>query len=291
MRFETQSIKYLAMGVTLAAGLTLATAGVCEGQTEGADAGSNYAAPPSSASLSPSMSFVAVGETCTLSVRIDSSGDSLACSESWVSFDTSMVEIVTAEEGSLFQMSPYPRFFLWVPIAPDTHSVEGCLLGYRTCAVGPGEIARYVFRARQEGTCPVRITRLNLMDINRVNWFQPVTDPNAWIVIGTATGIRPACYQDLRLECRPNPFAVSTTVTVTLVRSAESSARTPVCVRIYTADGRLVKTLFEGRPGDCETNFVWDGTNANGEGVTSGVYFAAARTDASVTWAKVVLLR
>lgn len=242
------------------------------------------------AALSPTRSFIAPGETCTISVRVSSSGDSLGCIECWVSFDTSLVDLQLAEEGALFKAAPYPRIFFWQHIAPDTQSVEGCLLGYGTFTVTPGEIARYVFKAKKAGTCPVRITRLNLFDIRRV-MYEPVVDPGAWIVIGTTTGAEPPRPDGVRLECYPNPFNPSITLVLSLPDRGSGSTNTAVSIGVYTPDGRLVRTLFSGDVNPGERRFAWDGRNAAGEEASSGVYFAVANTEAGTFKTKLVLVR
>jgi hypothetical protein len=246
-------------------------------------------AKSTTAALSPTRSFIAPGETCTISVRVSSSGDSLGCIECWVSFDTSLVDLQLAEEGALFKAAPYPRIFFWQHIAPDTQSVEGCLLGYGTFAVAPGEIARYVFKAKKAGTCPVRITRLDLFDIRRV-MYEPVVDPGAWIVIGTSTGIEPPNSGGCRLECYPNPFNPSITLVLSLPESGNGFSGA-VSIGVYTPDGRLVRTLFDGDMNTGERRFVWDGRNGNGEEASSGVYFAVAKTESGTFKTKLVLVR
>lgn len=263
---------------------------ICAAVAASSRVGDAAGSPGTSASFSPTTSYVAPGETCDVSVRIDSAADSIACIECWVAFDTSLVEIVNAQEGSLFTTAPYPRYFVWLPIAADTHSVEGCLLGYRTCAVTPGEIARYTFRARKAGVCPVRISRLRLLGVDRTSWFEPVADPNAWIVIGTATGILdpPGPY---RIGCHPNPFEHSTTISLSPDAEAAAQSAETVAVGIYSADGRLVKELAGNEAGGHAGSFIWDGTDTDGNRAASGVYFACARTPSGVIRTKVVLMR
>jgi hypothetical protein len=233
---------------------------------------------------------MSVSEICTLSVYVENVGDSLGCIECWVSFDTTLVELISAEEGRLFEQAPCPRFFLWVPIAPDTHSVEGCLLGYDTYTLTPGEVARYVFRALDNGICPVRITRLNLFDIDRV-MYQPVMDPNAWIVIGPATGVRPAPAVKVGLSVHPNPFNPSTRLVFTPPAPVAGGPNQKVSIEIFTPDGKLLRTLFEGTVGSDAMNVDWDGKNRAGADVSSGVYFAAARMEQKTFRTKLVLIR
>jgi hypothetical protein len=247
-------------------------------------------APFTRASLSPVLSFIAPGETCAISVVAESSGDSLGCIECWVTYDTAFVSVQLAEEGALFKNAPYPRLFFSPQIAPDTRSVEGCLLGAGTYCRTPGEIARYVFKAKKAGTCPVHITRLNLWDIRRVV-FQPVVDPNAWIVIGTATGIEPPDVGGGGLACFPNPFNPATTLILSLPGTSQRAGGADARVAVYTPEGRMVRELFDGHVGPGGASFVWDGKDQEGRDVSSGVYFAAAETDGGTFRSKIVLVR
>ncbi len=252
--------------------------------------GSQRAVPRTEARVSPRLSHIAVGDSCTISFVVDTAGDSIGCIESWVSFDTAFVEIVMAEEGSLFKTAPYPRVFFTPAIAPDTQSVEGCLLGVGTYARTPGEIARYVFRAKREGTCAVRIARLSLFDIRR-NLFLPVVDPNAWIVIGVATSIEPQGVAESGLACYPNPSNPGATLVFRPPWAPADAARGDVSIRVYTPEGRIVRSVYNGQIGAEGGIFEWDGRDAGGSDAASGVYFAVAESGGRRFTAKIVLVR
>jgi hypothetical protein len=68
-------------------------------------------------------------------------------------------------------------------------------------------------------------------------------------------------------------------------------AGTKVAARIYSASGRLVSTLFEGRLDGGKERLAWNGTDAAGRRVSSGVYFVRLETDEGFRSAKVVLIR
>jgi hypothetical protein len=156
-------------------------------------------------SFFPRQMTLAPSETCTLRVMIDSVSDSLACIECWVSFDTTLVTLIHAEEGALFEGFQGTRLFFRQQIAPGVESVEGCVMGYRSYVLTPGEMVRYVFQATGNGVCPVRIVNLRLWDIDR-ELFEPVVDPNAWIIVGTPTGVETPELKTGYLRCYPNPF-------------------------------------------------------------------------------------
>jgi hypothetical protein len=96
----------------------------------------------------------------------------------------------------------------------------------------------------------------------------------------------PAAPQWALRNVWPNPFG----------SEAHVEYFTPVgggthTVAVYDAAGRLVRTLFSGRRDGGEHRIEWDGNDAHGRRVASGVYFVRVHTpDASVA-RKLVLLR
>ena len=82
----------------------------------------------------------------------------------------------------------------------------------------------------------------------------------------------PVPKETVLLANYPNPFNPETWIPYQLAETAE------VTVSIYAADGRLVRTLALGQlpAGVYQTRTraaYWDGLNAQGEPVASGVYF------------------
>lgn len=68
-------------------------------------------------------------------------------------------------------------------------------------------------------------------------------------------------------------------------------AGTEAAARVYSASGRLVTTLFEGRLHGSGESLVWDGTDDAGERVASGVYFVRLESQSESATSKVVLVR
>jgi sugar lactone lactonase YvrE len=65
----------------------------------------------------------------------------------------------------------------------------------------------------------------------------------------------------------PNPFSPSTTIEY----SAEKA--TPVSLRVYNVEGKLVRTLVDGERRAGTRAVSWDGRDDSGRAVSSGVYF------------------
>ena len=235
--------------------------------------------------LYPQNTYVAPAELCTLEVFVTAPADSLACMECFVQYDNTLLTLVSVEEGTLFIQAPYPTFFVWKNVAPDTVSAVDCVLGYQSYFLPPGDLVRIVFRAEQPGVAGVHIASIQVWDIDREELF-PVVDPGAWIIIGSpVTGVTPPSPVG-SLECYPNPFNPSTTLQLELPPGETNN----IDVSIYSPSGNKVATLFEG---DCNTGncrFVWRGLDDSGQRVASGVYFAVARTRSEVYTTKLVLI-
>jgi hypothetical protein len=91
--------------------------------------------------------------------------------------------------------------------------------------------------------------------------------------------------REVSLEVAPNPFNPTTTVTFTLPRTGVTAT-----VRVYDVRGQLVRTLYDGAAATADLRLDWDGRDARGAAVASGVYFVRARTDGFDGTRKVALV-
>lgn len=111
--------------------------------------------------------------------------------------------------------------------------------------------------------------------------------PVQLVVDTTATGVKPS---DVPAEFRllqnvPNPFNITTTMTLELPRASK------VEVNIYNVTGAHVRTLVNGFEPAGSKRITWDGRNARGEPVATGVYFVGMRTSSFAQTRKMVLLK
>jgi len=83
----------------------------------------------------------------------------------------------------------------------------------------------------------------------------------------------------------PNPFNPRTMVAFTLPSAAN------VTLAVYNVEGRLVKTLLAATVGEGRHEYVWDGTDASGVSVSSGVYFYRLTGGRQTLTRKMVLLK
>ncbi len=250
------------------------------GETGGtADAGNKYA----NVSLNPRISHVVSGETCTLQIIVNTA-DSMSCMESVISFDTSLVALTSVDEGGLFDEAPFFTFFEWGYVSPDTISVVDCVMGYRSFILPPGELVSFVFEAKQSGVCPVRISKMKLWGIDRIEVLTTV-DPSAWIIVDSPTGVATSRQNITDFKNYPNPFNPVTTITFSLPAPFKTN------LSIFTPGGRLVKTLVDELLVEGRQAKVWNGTDSCGNSVGSGIYFCRLQFGKTTLTNKVVLLR
>ena len=108
-----------------------------------------------------------------------------------------------------------------------------------------------------------------------------------WIAGSPATGIAELTLNvgfDLA-QNRPNPFNPTTTI------SFEVLERTHVNLSVFDALGRRILTLIDSPRGPGVSEVVWDGTDANGTQVSSGVYFYRLQTAKNARTKKMLLLK
>jgi cytochrome c peroxidase len=99
------------------------------------------------------------------------------------------------------------------------------------------------------------------------------------------TPTTPAIGADAALSIAPNPFNPATQVEFTLVGPAT------VRMAVYDVTGRLVRSLVnEDLPAGVHAA-TWDGTDAGGASVASGIYFIRLTTGNQTTVKKAVLTR
>jgi hypothetical protein len=89
----------------------------------------------------------------------------------------------------------------------------------------------------------------------------------------------------LALSVRPNPMLDGGTVRFALPSAGN------VDLKIYNVKGEVVKALAGGRIDAGEYTMAWDGTNARGNRVSSGIYFLRLETQVGSLATKVVVSR
>ncbi len=103
-------------------------------------------------------------------------------------------------------------------------------------------------------------------------------------VLGISTGCEPHMPPVSVLTNAPNPFEASTVITLTLPEEQE------ITLSIFDAAGRKVCELLSGRTAESHT-VTWDGKDADGYPVASGVYFCTMRTGSISLTRKMLKIR
>jgi hypothetical protein len=245
------------------------------------------------ASFAPALQYVVPGALCTLQVTVDDAVDSLSCMGLYIALDdTAAVEVVKAIEGRLFKTAGYPTFFYWDEVSPDSAIAEDCVLGYRTYFLAPGELVRFVFRAKAPGACTVGFTGLRLWDIDRRE-LAPVAGGPAQIVVRYPTGADGPAAPGGAFFNYPNPFNPAT-VLVIEVPGAGGPEASPVdaAIDIYDVSGARVRSLFRGLLFPGRREILWNGRDDEGRLSAAGIYLAVAETASGrLMKHKIVLIR
>jgi hypothetical protein len=101
----------------------------------------------------------------------------------------------------------------------------------------------------------------------------------------TLTDAPPVARAGSTIVNRPDPFNPSTTIALT------AAAGTRVRVEIADVRGRIVRVLWEGVAGAGPQSVVWDGRDARGVSLPSGVYWARAVTATGAVVDRMTLVR
>jgi hypothetical protein len=99
-----------------------------------------------------------------------------------------------------------------------------------------------------------------------------------------ATDTTPA-LRNAQVVIAPNPFNPRTEIKLTLSEDARGK------VSIYDLAGRHIDTLADRSFGVGEHSVIWEGKDADGRGVSSGVYLVLVNIDGDVQQHKVALVR
>ncbi len=150
------------------------------------------------------------------------------------------------------------------------------------------------FRVYREGTAVATTTQTSWTDPDMDGWsvgygvtaFDNAGNESARAVAGTVTSTRPIGIARLELLPNiPNPFNPSTRLRYSMPTGGE------VRVAIYDARGSLVRVLVDKSLPAGHHDAVWDGRDANGSTVSSGVYMCRLEHQGESRTRKIVLIK
>lgn len=140
-----------------------------------------------------------------------------------------------------------------------------------------GTIATITFRALEAGDVELQLHDITLLNSN-FERIPSMADSYNFTVTELPS-------QMMLSQNYPNPFNPATTINFAL------PAKSSVTLNIYNASGQLVRTLVNDTRDAGYHSVRWDGTNGNGESVSSGVYFYTLTTDADMATRRMMLLK
>lgn len=241
--------------------------------------------------VEPTATIVDPGDLFEIAIRIDAGVDTMSNFQIFLTFDTDVIEFVTALEGSLYTETGHQTWFYFAEVVPGSLEVFDVIFPALSFILPPGELARVRFHAVADGFSDIRIAQANLKDILR-NPVSDVSVLHGYVCVGdAATDVEGG--EAIRLGWglgppTPNPTRGPTVLRLTRPIRAPGSEGGRLSV--YDAAGRLVRNLAAARsPGISLVE--WDGTTDRGAPLPSGVYFVRLETSAGALTRSVVLLR
>jgi hypothetical protein len=239
--------------------------------------------------VSPAELTVNAGDPFEMSIRVDAGyPDSVTAFLVDFTFDAGVIELLSAEEGSLFANCGYPTMFHWDSLAAGSHSCNDVTLGHTAHVFLPGELVALDFVALSVGETPISITAADLRDINR-DPILPVYSADGFVTVLPETGVEglpvsPPADREIRVF--PNPSSDHVKIEFPVDRAG-------VALRVDVLDvaGRIVARPRCSVLGDGTGSVTWGGRSDLGAAVPSGIYLVVVRAGETTRRAKCLLLR
>jgi len=243
------------------------------------------ATPSPTVYFEPEVVTVEEGQIFEMGIRIDAGTDTLTCFLVEFMFDSDVIELVDAIEGSLFSESGHATMFDWDPQSPGLHQCNDITLGFDYYVMCPGELVHLEFNALEMGETPISLTAVDLRDIRRER-IQPFNTEGATVTVEPETGVGDDLFLRSELVCYPNPFDHSTTLELRAPGGAG-----PVDAVFHDASGRVVaRTSFT--LSDTGVGLVpWSGTALDGSRLPVGVYYVTASGSFGTARDRVTLMK
>ena len=145
-----------------------------------------------------------------------------------------------------------------IALSPAAGTVDAAMLGVGGGMSGKGSIATMRFRAIAAGNPGIGVERVIGRNAANAGISVKVGAPVAMTRIATITELQPVV---------PNPSSGNAVLAFSLVKEGH------VDLSIYSVDGRRIRTIASGVHAAGTYRFGWDGTDAQGSRLQSGVYF------------------
>jgi len=185
-----------------------------------------------------------------------------------------------------------PEFGPAVSVDLVAGSADGTttLLSFNPNDAGQGYSGNTTFDLATLGLGGMHYLRAELLTDDGDAGHRAHTNP-IWILfdqISAAASAASTGIADLDLAVSPNPFNPAVAITFSIPDGSDLS---PVSLRIYDCRGQHVRTLVDAASVGGLHRAVWDGTDADGAPVASGVYFCRLCWDGRSRTQRMVLLK
>jgi hypothetical protein len=185
-------------------------------------------------------------------------------------------ELVRVNRGALLA-NRSDVFFGTLPGGNGTADVCVAALGVDAALLkASGEIARLEIKKSGEEPVVVRFKAIDLRNLDNNKKEIIVADEHEAPFVPTATAL---------MQNFPNPFNPSTTLTFDVAQAGN------VSIQVYDVSGRLLATLLNSYKEIGRHRVEWNGKNANGSLVPSGIYFYRMRAAGFEVTKKMILVR
>jgi hypothetical protein len=217
----------------------------------------------------------AVGGELELALRLDGNSAEVKGLSALLSYDPNELEFLSVRLSDSMA-SPLGRVFFWHGTEMGAIRIDAAVMGTGVTIGGSGDVAVVTFRVL--GADPmVELAEAVLRGANN-------EDLEADLVHYAATGGDiPATFR--LVQNVPNPFSPSTAI------AYHVSETSHVSVRIYSAGGRLVRTLVDADVEPGRYSALWDGASDAGGQVGSGVYFCTMEAGGFEASRKMLMLK
>ncbi len=179
------------------------------------------------------------------------------------------------ERGALFSGAS-GLFFGLMPCVPNSIDISAAALGVDAPMTRSGEVVRLVVRSDAGSAPRIRIEEIDLRDLSNVKTGVVAEEEFEAPFLPNATAL---------LQNYPNPFNPVTTLIFDMTASGH------VRIDIYDVSGRLVGTPVNEMKAAGRHLIEWNGRNASGSLVPSGIYFYRMKISDFVATRKMILVR
>ena len=175
-----------------------------------------------------------------------------------VSSTNAGLKLIDARMSDALSASPMPVFFNGREVDGQV-DVSLALLGGETAIGGSGELAVMRFKRVSAGAAILSFDEIDLRDgeNNRLN---------AVAESAQLSGSSPLPMSYDLAQNYPNPFNAGTVITYRVPSTSD------VSIVVYNVTGQVVRVLYQGQREQGQYDAQWDGTDNNGNHVSSGLY-------------------